>query len=102
MTRGSDDCLLDECRIRASVQDEVVNIRLFIFPELRMGMLAERVDETVSVNHKEPLPVRVAMIACFVGSHVSLGTRIRSRGSGGTRGMVGTARGVLLEASMTV
>ena len=36
----------------ASVQDEVVNVGLLIFPELGRSLLTDRVDKAVRMDHK--------------------------------------------------
>ena len=38
----------------ASIQDEVVDIGLLIFPDLGWGVLADGVDKAVGVKHRHP------------------------------------------------
>lgn len=54
---------------RPGILKQVVNVRLFILPELGRGVLADGVDETVGMDHvSSPFHIRVTIIACFAGA----------------------------------
>ena len=54
----------------ASVQEEIIDRGLLVFPQLGWRMLAEGIDKAVGVEHREPFRVRAIMIPRFAVSQV--------------------------------